>query len=89
MFKTLHNFCPEYLQEDNATGETSEMMAFVKNWKNIFERRFVERMVRPFVMTAEGDTIICTRYMTPIQPPDGFLHEGIHAYKSVYKNLSE
>ncbi|XP_035711264.1 coiled-coil and C2 domain-containing protein 2A-like isoform X2 [Folsomia candida] len=63
------------LREDNATGETSEMMAFVKNWKNIFERRFVERMVRPFVMTAEGDTIICTRYMTPIQPPDGFLHE--------------
>jgi hypothetical protein len=61
------------------------MMVFVKNWKNLFERRFSDRFVRPFVMTAEGETILCTRYLTPLELPDHFVNEGIENFFNSYR----
>jgi len=52
------------------------MMAFIKTWKNGLDKKFPDRLVRPLVMTAEGGTILCTRYIRAIRPPEIFLNPG-------------
>ncbi|ODN05565.1 Coiled-coil and C2 domain-containing protein 2A [Orchesella cincta] len=70
-------------KEDSQSGETADMVAHVKTWKNTHEMKFPDRIVRPFVMTSEGDTILCTRFLKPIEPPNTLLTTDIDLMRAM------
>lgn len=77
--KDVFNFAHS-LKEDSHSGEPPDMVAHIKNWKNEHELQFPDRVLKPFVMTSEGDTILCTRFLKPIEPPGPLLGNGNRLY---------
>lgn len=50
------------------------MLEHVKRW--IKEIQKTGTVVRPFVLTPGGDTVLACRYLAPIEPPDDIFLEG-------------
>jgi len=66
----------------SGTGESNEMLEHVKAWTKEVQKS--GRLMRPFVLTPNGDTVLVSRYLAPIEPPEEIFPEGNNA---AMKNL--
>ena len=52
------------------------MLDKIVKWALVLNEKHPEREFHPTVMNTEGKTVIITRYIRPIKPPDELIENG-------------
>ena len=63
------------------------MIDKVVKWANGFKKKFPTREFRPIVMNTDGKSVLITRYLRPIKPPEELIDNGESSFETAVKNF--
>ena len=58
------------------TIESIELLDKVVNWSSTFRKKYPSREFHPIVMNSDGKSVLITRYLRPIKPPEELIERG-------------
>lgn len=74
---------PDAFRENYDSIESMELLEKAVTWATGFQKKFPTREFRPIVMNTDGKSVLVTRYIRSIPPPDSLVDRALDSQETM------